>query len=159
MENATHCDLCDWTFGCFNGSAPCRKYKDDSTEASAGNRSAANREVAQKLKVKVFPYRKDIAHGNIIWAERNLGDSYYRVSKFAMRNGKFPPNHPVGGGCGVGSECGDGQSIKNFRERGYWASCFPEGDGITWKPLKGQSDEQCLQDIRDAFGFDADWTE
>ena len=102
----------------------------------------------QLFPVKVYPFREKIGMGNIIWAERDRGSAYYRVSKFAMRNGKFPPDHPVGD---------EGESIKRFREMGYWASCFPEGDGITWRPLNEQPDEQCMADIKAAFGFDARW--
>jgi len=111
------------------------------------------------LRVKVFPYREKLGMGNIIWAERDRGSAYYRVSRFAMRGGKFPPDHPVGGTRHAtdGSQMGSGQKIAAFRERGYWASCFPEGDGITWKPERGQSDEQCIADIRECFGWDAVW--
>jgi hypothetical protein len=87
--------------------------------------------------------------GNIIWD-----------SKHEMRAGKFPPSHPVGGkgfGAAPDGQMGDGQNIVAFRERGYWASCFPEGDGVTWKPLNSQSDAQCLSDIREIFGWDAKW--
>lgn len=109
------------------------------------------------MKAKAYPYREKIAHGNIVWAERDRGSSYYRVSRFAGRNGKFTADHPVAPHSDVllgkrgGSQGGDSQSIDAFRDRGYWASCFPEGDGITWKPLNGQSDEQCLKDIRECF--------
>ena len=110
------------------------------------------------LKVKVYPYREKLGMGNIIWAERDQGNAYYRVSKWAMRGGKFPPGHPVGGGSNpASSECGDGPKIVAFRERGYWASCFPEGDGITWRPLNGQDDEKCMADIKECFGWDASW--
>lgn len=95
--------------------------------------------------------------GNIIWADRDGGSAYYHVSKFAMNGGKFPPSHPVGGGFGSDSQCGSSAGMQAFRDKGYWASCFPEGDGITWKPLNGQSDEQCLADIRASFGWDAKW--
>lgn len=109
------------------------------------------------LKVKVFPFREKLGMGNIIWAERNQGSSYYRTSKFAMRGGKFPPNHPVGGGYANDAQVGTGENINAFRELGYWASCFPEGDGITWRPLNGQSDEQCMEDVKAVFGWDAQW--
>lgn len=110
------------------------------------------------LKVKVYPFREKGAMGNIVWAERNLGSAYYRVSQFAGRGGKFPANHPVGGNVyGADSQGGDGENIRRFRSMGYWASCFPEGDGITWKPLNGQTDEQCMADIVSAFGWDARW--
>lgn len=115
--------------------------------------------VTAPLQVKVYPFREQRGMGNIIWAERDQGSSYYRVSRFAMRAGVFPSTHPVGGN-GIGDEqgqCGDGENIKRFRALGYWASCFPEGDGITWRPLNGQGDEQCMADIKAAFGWDARW--
>lgn len=99
------------------------------------------------LKVKVFPFREKVCMGNIIWAD-----------KYPMRGGKFPSGHPICGSVGKDfSQYGDGQNIVAFRGRGYWASCFPEGDGITWKPERGQSDEQCMVDIRESFGWDALW--
>lgn len=111
------------------------------------------------LRVKVYPFREKLGMGNIIWAERDRGSAYYRVSRFAMRAGKFPPDHPVGGTRHAtdSSQGGSGSTIDAFRERGYWASCFPEGDGITWKPERGQTDEQCMVDIRECFGWDAAW--
>ena len=55
---------------------------------------------------------------------------------------------------------GTSDELAQFRARGYWASCFPEGDGITWKPENGQSDEQCLRDIRECFPqLAADWAQ
>lgn len=111
------------------------------------------------LNFKVYPFREKLGMGNIIWAERDQGNAYYRVSRFAMRSGKFPADHPVGGTRHPTdfSQGGSGAAIDKFRERGYWASCFPEGDGITWKPERGQSDEQCMADIRECFGWDAQW--
>ena len=110
-----------------------------------------------KFSVKVFPYREKLGMGNIIWAQRDKGSEYYRVSKYAMRGGKFPPDHPVGGGAAGNAQFGNGANIMAFRALGYWASCFPEGDGITWRPLTGQSDEQSMDDIRSAFNWDAQW--
>lgn len=109
------------------------------------------------MKVKVYPFREKAGMGNIIWAERDQGSAYYRTSKYVMRAGKFPPNHPVGGGDAGDAQGGTGDNIKAFRALGYWASCFPEGDGITWKPLNGQSDEQCMADIKLVFGWDCSW--
>lgn len=112
------------------------------------------------MQVKVFPYLEKIGMGNIVWADRDRGSAYYRVSKYAGRNGRFTLDHPAAPGApclGIsagGAQVGDSASLKAFRERGYWASCFPEGDGITWKPLHGQSDEQCITDIRECFGWD-----
>ena len=104
------------------------------------------------MDVKVYPYRVDAAsvYGNVLWP-----------GKFPMRGGVFPPNHPCapmtkwyGGRRG---QCGTGPALDAFRARGYWASCFPEGDGITWQPERGQSDQQCLADIRECFGWEASW--
>lgn len=104
----------------------------------------------ERLKVRVFPYREKLCHGNIMWETPRR-----------MRAGKFPPNHPVGGefmSSRGNSQCGDSDAINAFRDRGYWASCFPEGDGITWKPLNNQTDSQCLADIRECFPtWDARW--
>lgn len=127
-------------------------------DGAASAMSAGLERGTPALRVKVFPFREGLGTGNIIWAGRDQGSAYYRTSKYAMRGGKFPPGHPVGGGVGNSySQCGDGPKIIAFRERGYWASCFPEGDGITWKPERGQSDDQCMADIRECFGWDAIW--
>jgi hypothetical protein len=115
---------------------------------------------ADKLNFRVFPFRKGVGMGNIIWAERDHGSAYYSVSRFALRAGKFPADHPVGGGSDHSTgQYGESDGMRKFRERGYWASCFPEGDGITWEPKQGQSDTQCLTDIRECFGWDAKWGE
>lgn len=117
--------------------------------------------MATKKTIKLHPYRPGLATGNIIWADRNLGDAYYRVSRFAMRSGRFPSTHPVAPGDGRSNEraeMGTSAALDAFRARGYWASCFPEGDGITWKPEREQSDAQCLTDIRECFGWpDVSW--
>lgn len=115
------------------------------------------------LSFTVYPFRDKVGMGNIIWADRDRGDAYYRVSRFAGRNGRFTadhpaaPNSPTMDSSAGGAQGGDSPALKAFRERGYWASCFPEGDGITWKPENGQSDAQCLADIRECFGWDAKW--
>ena len=117
------------------------------------------------ISAKVYPYREKRAHGNIVWADRDRGSAYYRVSKYAPVRGKFPQDHPVSPGSGVfgerdSSQGGQSPELESFRARGYWASCFPEGDGITWKPLRGQTDAQCLRDIQDCFPqLSADWAE
>lgn len=135
---------------------------DSSSAAQAAAPADVSQRVAQKIKARVFPYREKVASGNIVWAERDRGSMYYRVSRYAGHNGKFAPDHPVAPNSsvfgGTDSQCGSSDSLKAFQGRGYWASCFPEGDGITWKPLNGQSDDRCLCDIRECFPMlDADW--
>ena len=41
-----------------------------------------------------------------------------------------------------------------FRSRGYWASCFPEGDGLTFRPERGQELAMMEQDVSECFGLD-----
>lgn len=62
---------------------------------------------------------------------------------YPMKGGKFPFNHPV-----------SKETIDSFRARGYWASCYPEGDGITFYSLNGpKDDQQVVKDIEECFGF------
>lgn len=106
--------------------------------------------------VDYFHERPGICTGNIIWAERNQGSAYYRTSKFAMRAGKFPPDHPCAPGPAKSNdraEFGDSESLRKFRSKGYWASCFPEGDGITMRCENGQSADVVVADIKECFGF------
>ena len=77
---------------------------------------------------------------------------------YRARNGRFPADHPCAAGSEVfgsvgDSQSGDGPALKAFRERGYWASCFPEGDGITMNAMNGQTAFQVMADIREVFGW------
>jgi hypothetical protein len=106
---------------------------------------------------------KRLSTANIIWADRDRGSDYYRVSGYALKAGRFPPNHP----CAPfddeppinSSQIGGSKRLTAFRERGYWASCFPEGDGITlkwWDDVLAPSEktaEQVMKDIRECFGW------
>lgn len=108
---------------------------------------------------------KRLSTANIIWADRDRGSPYYRTSKFAMNAGRFPANHP----CApfdedertrIDSQLGQSPQLRAFRSRGYWASCFPEGDGITlkwWQDVSEPTDKtaaQVMQDIRECFGWE-----
>lgn len=110
------------------------------------------------MKVKVYSYREKIACGNVIWCERDRGNAYYRVSKFAMSRGRFPASHPCASSSVIGytTEIGCSSKLTAFRERGYFASCFPEGDGFCWEPLRKQTDMQCLSDLRECFGWECE---
>lgn len=82
--------------------------------------------------------------GNIMWRTAH-----------PMRNGKFPVTHPLyTPTTKFSDQISDHPNIVAFRERGYWASCFPEGDGITWQPLNDQTTEQTATDIRECFGWE-----
>jgi hypothetical protein len=82
-------------------------------------------------------------YGNILWDERH-----------PMHDGAFPKSHPCAPGDKFELQMGHGASLEAFRERGYWASCFPEGDGITMKAMNGQTREQVVRDIEECFGWE-----
>lgn len=75
-----------------------------------------------------------IQAANILWKE-----------KCSMRAGEFPPEHP----CVVNAD-----RFRTFKERGYWANPFPEGDGITLDLKKDVTAEQVVKDIQECFGWD-----
>ena len=88
------------------------------------------------------PYREGLHMGNLRW-----------LGTFPMKGGNFPREHPAAGVlCGFETnELGWSPPLEAFRARGYWASCFPEGDGVTWKPLSGQDDTQAMADVVACF--------
>lgn len=98
---------------------------------------------AYPLRVRVHPHVEGRYYGNIMWD-----------GKHPARYGKFPASHPVGGPLFfTGDQCGNSEQMSAFRDRGYWASCFPEGDGITFAPMNGQQSEQVIADIQECFGW------
>ena len=96
------------------------------------------------MKVRVTEYRPDVYYGNILWEGR-----------FPMRGGIFPPNHPCSPGSKSGPDMqfGGSEALDLFRSKGYWASCFPEGDGISYKPERGQDMARTIADITECFGW------
>jgi hypothetical protein len=97
------------------------------------------------MNVEYFHEIPGHGYGNIMWKPFH-----------PMRNGRFPADHPASPR-GTFDSMGDGQigdgKMIEFRERGYWASCFPEGDGITMKVGRDQSPEQVAKDITEVFGW------
>jgi hypothetical protein len=78
-------------------------------------------------------------------------------SKWPMRGGKFPKDHP----CYINPEAmtvwnppETPDKLGRFRGRGYWASCFPEGDGITFTDKQERPGDEVMKDIRECFGVD-----
>lgn len=118
--------------------------------------------MAEKLKVRYHPQTVR-SNGNIMFPRR-----------WPMRGGVFPSSHPCATDpkptvmCKCRSKRHDetdytdvpGEQpesdtpLGRFRARGYWASCFPEGDGMCFDPLDGQTGEQVVRDIEACF----DWT-
>lgn len=102
------------------------------------------------MKVTYVHERPGLHTGNILWA-----------GKWPMYGGRFPVGHPVGnrGKHNLSNDRGElseSPAMLEFRARGYWASCFPEGDGVTMRTERGQTAEQVAQDIRECFGWEVE---
>ena len=83
------------------------------------------------MRVRFYPetYR---SYANILWQGR-----------WPMKHGIFPADHPV-----------TGDAMGAFLKRGYWASCFPDGDGIPFSNEgEAKSNEEVIKDIEECFGF------
>lgn len=72
----------------------------------------------------------------------------------------LPPHHEYTGNLlwnasdVVGRESEIGSSISQLRELGYWASAFPEGDGVTFTEESGKKrNDELVSDVRSCF----DW--
>ncbi len=77
------------------------------------------------------------------------------------RRNPFPTAHPCTGNpkptVFVGDEVPDtNDPLGLFRKRGYFASCFPEGDGIAFRPPEGKTEKEIEEDVRQCFGFEVD---
>lgn len=106
------------------------------------------------MKVKYIHGVKNKWSSNIMW------NGYW-----PMKHGKFPKNHPCHnmgkpmvsvGKQKILVDPGDltgNDALAKFRARGYEASCFPEGDGITI-PFPDRPAEQVIKDIEECFGWE-----
>jgi hypothetical protein len=79
-------------------------------------------------------------------------------TKFPALSGLFPAGHPAAPSSPAFGrpecQCGTSPALERFRGLGYWASCFPEGDGLTLMPLREQDAAQVSTDLRVCFGWD-----
>ena len=74
-------------------------------------------------------------YGNIMW-EKSLGESDETHPVISIKADKT--EHP----------------LENFRALGYFASCFPEGDGIALDDLSGsKTAQEVATDIETCFGW------
>jgi len=97
-----------------------------------------------KIRVKLIHYNAGLANGNIMFLDKH----------YPMKYGKFPKDHPFSDNPDMmtfDNNLKSNDLLGNFRALGYFASCFPEGDGITFKPLKGQLHDQVKKDIINTF--------
>jgi hypothetical protein len=105
----------------------------------------------RRLKVALRIGTPGQSYWNVLWSDIPGG-----IRPVPMRGGVFPDHHPVvfasGGSRGVASP--GGSKMDELRALGYWASCFPEGDGITFKPNDdARPPEQVAQDFEAVFGW------
>lgn len=97
-------------------------------------------------EVKVLIGKKGLSFSNILWAGR-----------FPMYGGVFPKNHPCSDNPKPTVFTYEEQPATNdrlgrFRARGYLASCFPEGDGISFAPIdEARGVPEICQDIVECF--------
>ncbi len=70
----------------------------------------------------------------------------------------FPPHHEYTGNLlwnasnVIGKESEIGDSINQLRNMGYWASAFPEGDGVTFTENSGKKrTDELAQDVETSF--------
>jgi hypothetical protein len=100
------------------------------------------------LKVVIRHGAEGLSYSNICWSP-----------SIEMRGGKFPKMHPCAAdpkptvfkGSAIPPHDGP---LGRFRAKGYFASCFPEGDGIAFEPPEGVTHEQIAADVVECFGFE-----
>jgi len=70
----------------------------------------------------------------------------------------LPPHHEYTGNLlwrasdVIGRESDIGTSLNQLRELGYWASAFPEGDGVTFTENSGEKhNDELVSDVRACF--------
>jgi hypothetical protein len=101
-------------------------------------------------KVRFFPYVPGRSSGNLMWAR-----PYH-----PMYGGKLPPTHPCANNpkpmsFGISDQPPSEDALGKFRARGYWASCFPEGDGILFQH-EPKTDEEVIRDVVECFGWEVE---
>lgn len=99
----------------------------------------------KRLKVMYF-HEHEFSRGVVLWG------SSYRV-----KDGVFPDKHPCGGALHDGkdfTQYGTAPQLNEFRLRGYWASCYPQGDGICVLGLNKQTPQQVVIDIEEVFNWE-----
>lgn len=104
--------------------------------------------MAEPLEVMIIEGEPGVSRSNVIW-ERH----------WPMRGGKPREGHPCFGNpepltfAPVDPGKRD-DPLSLFRARGYGAaSCFPEGDGITFDIPDGQTLDHAVRDVEECFGF------
>ena len=75
-----------------------------------------------------------------------------------MRGGKFAANHPFGDNPEMltfsNTPAMADDKLSKFRQAGYYASCFPEGDGIVFSVIVEKSKQEVEKDITEILGLE-----
>lgn len=100
--------------------------------------------------MKVIVHHRGVSYGNIMFDRA-----------YPMRSGRFPTDHPCAGNARPtvfpgGNIPATQDPLGLFRARGYFASCFPEGDGIAFDPPAGKTPAEIETDVRQCFGFEVE---
>lgn len=103
---------------------------------------------------------KPISYWNLKWDHVALRIRHQRWDP-KRRLFTFAPPHPchenpVPTVFGREEQPDTDDQLGKLRARGYLASCFPEGDGISFEPPKGRTMEQVATDFRECFNFDVE---
>ena len=96
-----------------------------------------------EIAAKYYCPLPGVGKGNLLWDAAN-----------PMRGGKFPPSHPLATNpepMTIGRPEPTDDPLGKFRAMGYWASCFPEGDGLCFDAPEGVTFEQMIADVRTCF--------
>lgn len=84
-------------------------------------------------------------YGNILWPDFKPGP-----------RGAYGSPHPCAGTptpTTFGDPPPSDDPLGRFRALGYFASCFPEGDGIAFRPPEGKTTADIAGDIERTFGW------
>ena len=99
------------------------------------------------MKVEILIGSPGLSRWNIVFEE-----------PFPMRAGRFPKQHPCWENprpTVFGDEPETPDPLGRFRGRGYAsASCFPDGDGISFIPRAGTGIETVKRDVAECFGVE-----
>lgn len=99
-----------------------------------------------KIKVRLYAPIPN-GKGNIYWRGNH-----------GMRAGEWPRSHPCFGNPKLtvathNEQPASQDPLGRFRARGYFASCFPEGDGICFDAPAGKTTPDIVNDIHECFGW------
>ena len=76
---------------------------------------------------------------------------------YRQKDGVFPAKHPLPCTLYNAKDCtqyGTAPQLEAFRLRKYWASAYPQGDGLCILGLNNQTPQQVVSDIEEVFNWE-----